>query len=260
MKWIITNNQRKGGVGKSSSTLNLACAFAEKGLAVLVIDMDDQQNTTTSISAHIDSRLTVAELLLADEVGVDEAAVKSDWQNVWIVPSSPNLSGALKHLDGEVGGHLVLKEKLDRCGRFDICLIDNSPSLNILNIGSLCASTHLFIPLSSRFFSLQGLTQTLSAYNKVKARLNPDLKLLGMAFVIHDKRNTLANEIVEKVRDKYPRLVFETIVGTNIRIEEAQVRRQPVLTYAPGDRGSVQYRSLCAEMLSRLSDGEADHG
>jgi chromosome partitioning protein len=258
IKWIITFLQRKGGAGKSTAALNLAHVMAVMGYRVLLIDIDDQQNTSNSISRHIRADLTIADLLLKDEVRVEDTAVQTEWENVWIIPASQNLSGALKHLDSEVGGHLVLKEKLAAASGFDICLLDNSPSLNILNISSLCASTHLFVPLSSKFFSLQGLGQTLSAYNKVKKRLNPGLQLLGMAFVIHDCRTTLSNEILQKVKQQYPALLFNTVIGNNIKIEEAQVRKQSIITYAPEDRGAEQYRQLGIEIIDRLEAGIPD--
>ena len=255
IKWIITFLQRKGGTGKSTAALNLAHVLAILGYRVLLIDIDDQQNATSSIPEHILADLTVADLLLKDDVRVADVAVKTEWENVWIIPASSNLSGALKHLDSEVGGHLVLKEKLQAAEGYDICLLDNSPSLNILNISSLCASTHLFIPLSSKYFSLQGLGQTLGAYNKVKKRLNPDLELLGMAFVIHDKRSILANEVVGRVQKQYPSLMFHTMIGVNIKIEEAQVKKQSIHTYAPFDRGAEQYRELGIEVIDRLKVG-----
>lgn len=255
IKWIITFLQRKGGTGKSTAALNLAHVMAILGYRVLLIDIDDQQNATSSISKNIRADLTVADLLLKDDVRVADVAVQTKWENVWIIPASPNLSGALKHLDSEVGGHLVLKEKLQAADEYDICLLDNSPSLNILNISSLCASTHLFIPLSSKYFSLQGLGQTLSAYNKVKKRLNPGLQLLGLAFVIHDQRTALSNEVVDRVKKQYPTLLFNTIIGTNIKIEEAQVKKQSILTYASLDRGAEQYRELGIEMIDRLKAG-----
>jgi chromosome partitioning protein len=254
-KWTITFLQRKGGTGKSTAALNLAHVCAVLGYRVLLIDIDDQQNATSSISQHIRADLTIADLLLKDEVRVVDVAVRTGWEDVWIIPASPNLSGALKHLDSEVGGHLVLKEKLQDAEEYDICLLDNSPSLNILNIASLCASTHLFIPLSSKYFSLQGLGQTLSAYDKVKKRLNPGLELLGMAFVIHDKRSILANEVVGRVQKQYPSLMFQSMVGVNIKIEEAQVKKQSILTYATEDRGAEQYRELGIEMIDRLKAG-----
>jgi chromosome partitioning protein len=262
---IITVCQRKGGVGKSSSTLNLAYALAERGYRVLVVDLDDQQNTTSSISSREEYGLTVSDLLLKEEVRLEEVIVRTLWENVWVLPSSPLLSGVVKHLDSEVGGHLVLKEKLSQANGFDYCLIDNSPALNILNINSFCASRYLFIPLASHFFSLSGLGQTLTAYQKVKNRLNPDLSLLAMAFVIHDKRNTLAGEIVERVAKQYPAYLCSTLIGTNIKIEEAQVKKQSILTYAPEDRGASQYRELASELLLRLkpeegAEGEEVHG
>ena len=219
---------------------------------MLVVDLDDQQ-TTSSLSGALTPELSVAELLLKEEVQLEEVLVKTAWEKVWILPAAPHLSGVAKHLDSEVGGHLILKEKLSAAKDFDFCLIDNSPALNILNINSFCASDYLFIPLSSHFFSLSGLAQTLAAYQKVKSRLNPELALLALAFVIHDRRNTLANEIVERVAKQYPLYLCSTLIGTNIRIEEAQVKKQSIITFAPADRGAGQYRALGAELLDRLA-------
>jgi chromosome partitioning protein len=148
---VITTCQRKGGVGKSTSTLNLAHVIAEEGLRVLIIDLDDQQNTTRSISALVESERTIEDLLLQDDVTVEDVAVATSWKNVSILPSSANLSGVVKHLDGEVGGHLILKEKLCAGDAFDVIFIDTSPSLNILVINALCASDYLFIPYPVSF-------------------------------------------------------------------------------------------------------------
>jgi chromosome partitioning protein len=249
---VITTCQRKGGVGKSTSTLNLAHVIAEEGLRVLIIDLDDQQNTTRSISALVESERTIEDLLLQDDVTVEDVAVATSWKNVSILPSSANLSGVVKHLDGEVGGHLILKEKLCAGDAFDVVFIDTSPSLNILVINALCASDYLFIPLSSKFFSMQGLSQTLGSYKKIKGRLNPDLQLAGIAFVNHDKRNVLANEVVQQVTDSYGDVLFSSMIGINIKIEEAQVGRQSIVQYAPDDRGATQYRALGKELLQRI--------
>jgi len=247
----ITIGQRKGGNGKSTSALNLAEAFAMRGKRVLVIDLDDQKNSTSAIEAAVPTH-TVEELLLRPEVTVAAAAVSTTWEGVSLIAASSSLSGAIRELDGEVGSHLALREKLAVVTDFDICLIDTSPSLNILVVNALCASRWLFIPLSSKYFSLQGLGQTLEAFAKVKARLNPELGILGMAFVLHDARSSLSREVVQKARDEYPTLVCDAMVGTNIRIEEAQVKRQSIFTYAPDDRGSSQYRELAAELLDRM--------
>jgi len=247
----ITIGQRKGGNGKSTSTLNLAEAFAMRGKRVLVIDLDDQKNSTSAIEAAAPTH-TVEELLLRPEVTVAAAAVPTAWEGVSLIAASGSLSGAIRELDGEVGSHLALREKLAAATDFDICLIDTSPSLNILVVNALCASRYLFIPLSSKYFSLQGLGQTLEAFAKVKSRLNPELEIVGMAFVIHDGRSALAREVVQKARDEYPELVCEAMVGQNIKIEEAQVKRQSIQRYAPEDRGSAQYRALGDELLARI--------
>jgi chromosome partitioning protein len=250
----ITIGQRKGGNGKSTSALNLAHAFALKGKRVLLIDLDDQKNSTSAIEAALPA-YTVEDLLLRPEVSVAAAAVSTAWEGVSLIAASASLSGAIRELDGEVGSHLCLKEKLAAAkdtSAFDICLIDTSPSLNILVVNALCASRYLFIPLSSKYFSLQGLGQTLEAFTKVKSRLNPELEIVGMAFVIHDSRSSLAREVVQKAIEQYPELVCHAMVAQNIKIEEAQVMRRSILSYAPDDRGSEQYRALAAELLARI--------
>jgi chromosome partitioning protein len=248
----ITIGQRKGGNGKSTSALNLAHAFAMKGKKVLLIDLDDQKNSTSAIEVNAPPAHSVEELLLRPEVSVADAAVATAWDGVSLIAASASLSGAIRELDGEVGSHLALKEKLALTSGFDICLIDTSPSLNILVVNALCASRYLFIPLSSKYFSLQGLGQTLEAFSKVKSRLNPELSILALAFVIHDSRSSLAREVVQKAIEQYPELVCHAMVAQNIKIEEAQVMRRSIFAYASEDRGSVQYRELAAELLSRV--------
>lgn len=247
----ITICQRKGGNGKSTSALNLAHAFALSGKKVLLIDLDEQKNTTSAIAMREKAPLTIENLLVEDSVSVAEAALATEWEGVSLVAASASLSGAIRELDGEVGSHLVLKEKLARA-EWDVCLIDTSPSLNILVVNALVASRFAFIPLSSRYFSLQGLGQTLEAVKKVADRLNPELAVLGIAFVIHDSRSCLSREVIAKAKEAYPNLVCEAVVAQNIHIEEAQVVRKSIFDYAPFDRGAEHYRSLADELLSRM--------
>lgn len=253
---IITIAQRKGGMCKSTTALNLACVFAEYGLKVLLIDLDDQRNTTKSISRIVESEKTIEDLLLKEGSSVKDTAVKTSWNNVNIISSSSNLSGVVKYLDQELGSHLVLKEKLSNNNEYDFVILDTSPSLNILVINALCASDYMFIPLASKYFSISGLQQTLESFNKVISRLNPGLKLLGIGIMNHDSRNVLANEVIEQIREKYEDDLFNTIIGINIKIEEAQVKRQSILSYAPEDRGSRQYRELGREILARIKQME----
>ncbi len=169
------------------------------------------------------------------------------------VAASSSLSGAVRELDGDVGSHLVLREKLAPCAdTYDLCIIDTSPSLNILVVNALVASRFAFIPLSSRYFSLQGLGETLESVRKVSSRLNPELSILGIAFVIHDSRSCLSREVIAKAKESYPDLVCASVVAQNIRIEEAQVVRQSIFAYANGDRGAAQYRALADELRTRM--------
>ena len=251
MARIIGVANQKGGVGKTTATLNIAFVLASMGYKVLIVDLDDQQNTSRSVSSLVESTKTIEDLLLKD-LTLKDVAFQTDWQNVYILPASSNLSGVVKYLDGEVGGHLILKEKLVKDNEFDFVLIDTSPSLNILVINALCASQFMFIPLSSKYLSLQGLAQTIESFKKVTDRLNPDLKLLGIGFVQHDKRNVLANEVLEQVKEAFPNDLFKTLIGINIKIEEAQVKKQSILSYAPNDRGAEQYRELGKEILAKI--------
>jgi chromosome partitioning protein len=233
--------------------------LADRAYRVLLIDLDDQQNTTRAISTIVindndtANGKTIEDLLLNEETTLQEVTVKTEWDNVWILPASNNLSGVVKHLDQEVGGHLILKEKLSGDNIFDYVIIDTAPTLSILVINALCASDFMFIPLDSRSFSMQGLKQTLTAFKKINTRLNPDLKLLGIAFVNHDKRNVLANEIIEKVSEAYSKELFLSVIGINIKIQEAQVKKQSILIYSPADRGAEQYKELGNEILQRIA-------
>ena len=249
----ITVCQRKGGNGKSTSALNLAHAFALSGLRVLLVDLDEQKNTTSAIATDSLPARTVENLLIDSSVGVCDVAVPTLWDGISLVAASSSLSGAVRELDGDVGSHLVLREKLAPCAaKYDLCIIDTSPSLNILVVNALVASRFAFIPLSSRYFSLQGLGQTLESVRKVSSRLNPELSILGIAFVIHDSRSCLSREVIAKAREAYPELVCDSVVAQNIRIEEAQVVRQSIFAYAGSDRGAAQYRSLADELRSRM--------
>lgn len=245
--------QRKGGNGKSTSCLNLARSLSLKGKRVLIVDLDDQKNSTQSIPFENKIAHTVDEVLVNDELVVKDAVTATDWKGVKVIAGSSNLSGVIRELDGEVGSHLVLKEKLNEVkDDFDFCLIDTSPSLNILVVNALCAADFAFIPLSSKYFSLQGLGQTLESISKVQKRLSPDLKILGIAFVIYDGRASLSKEVVSKTSEEYKDYVLKTVVNQNVRIEEAQTARMTIFDYRRTDRGALQYEALCEEILSRM--------
>ena len=248
---IIATIQRKGGNGKSTASLNLAAAFVSHGSRVLLVDTDDQKNTTSTIPTKRPITKTVESLLFEEETEIKDVAEPTLWDGIDLIAASSGLSSAVTNLDG----HLKLRNKLqavEYSGRYNVCIIDTSPSLNMLTVNAMCASDGIFIPLTSNYFSLEGLAQTLEAYKKVKENLNKDLRLYGAAFVIHDGRSRLACEVQDKVKEQYPELLCETVIGRNIKIEEAQVKHQSIFSYAPEDRGAFQYRALAKELVIRM--------
>ena len=250
---VLTICQRKGGNGKSTSALNLAHAYALCGKRVLLIDMDDQRNTSSAIPTKRSVYKTVESLLLEDDAWVQDVAQATLWDKVDLLAGSLGLSGVISYMETQSDGHLLLRDKLRSAYGYHLCIIDTSPSLNLLTVNAMCASNGIFIPLSSNYFSLEGLAQTLQACQKVREDLHhKSLKLYGAAFVIHDGRTRLAAEVQEKVRQQYPDLLCETVIGRNIKIEEAQVKRQSIFSYAPEDRGALQYRALSRELAARM--------
>jgi chromosome partitioning protein len=245
--------QRKGGNGKSTAALNLAAAFGEQGKRVLLVDTDEQKNTTSTIPIQRSHCKTIESLLLEEQAWVQDIAEPTTWAGVDLLAGSLGLSSVVSVMEDLYDGHLLLRDKLKAAYAWDLCIIDTSPSLTMLTINAMCASQGIFIPLASSYYSLEGLAQTLEAYRKVRVDLHhTHLKLYGAAFVIHDGRTRLAAEVQEKVREQYSDLLCDTVIGRNIKIEEAQVARQSILSYAPGDRGAAQYRSLAKELAARM--------
>jgi chromosome partitioning protein len=249
---VVTICQRKGGCGKSTAAVNLAHAFARfHGKKVLLVDTDDQRNATSCIPTRRPAAKTVESLLLEDGASAKDIAEPTRWDGVDLIAGSPGLSSAAAELGKHSGSHLRLRNALQPAG-YDLCLIDTSPSLNLITVNALCASDGIFIPLISNYFSLQGLAQTIDAYRKVRNELHHSLKLYGIAFVNHYGRTRLANEVLAKVRERYPNEALATTVYTNIKVEEAQIAQQSVFDYAPTCRGAVQYRLLAEELAGRL--------
>lgn len=254
---VITICQKKGGNGKSTSCQNLAAVFASRCERVLVIDLDEQGNTSSTMGIK-EYTLTIDEVLGTGKAVIEKHGkgwhlAVGEWGFVEYLGTRGGLSGLTRQLDSEVGGHLVLKEALELLkDRYSYCFIDTSPSMNILTLNALCASDYAFIPLSSKYFSLKGLVQTVESIGKVKERLNKGLKIIGMGFVIHDGRSNLSEEVIGKVREEYGELVFKTVVPQDIKVEEAQIAGEAVASGYPGSRGAVAYRNLGEELFRRI--------
>jgi chromosome partitioning protein len=245
---VVTLAQLEGVSGRSAAAVNLAAAFAMfHHKRVLLVDADDQQNTASCIAAKQPIFTTLEPVLLAD-ARVEDAVVPTLCEGVDLLAGSLGLSSAIEELPA---GPLQLRNTL-RGADYDLCLIDTSASLTMLTINALCAADGLFIPLVSNYVSLQGLERTVDAYRKVRNELCHNLQLFAIAFVIHDGHIRIANEIKEKVREKYPKEQCETAVFQHFEVEEAQAAGRPVFQHAPTCRGAVQYRLLADELAPRL--------
>ncbi len=249
MKTIAVAMQ-KGGSGKTSTTVNLAAALAEKGKRVLVVDADPQANATSWLGIRDAGKGIFA--CLCENGSIDDILVQTGTKGVDLVPSSAWLVGAEKALAGEVGAEALLRGKLAAvAGSYDAVLVDTPPTLGILTISALVAADEVLVPVEAHIMALNGLVQLLDTVETVQKRLNEGLRVLGIVACRVDARTRHALEVVEGLRDRFPAEVFKTIIRENIRLAEAPSFGQPITAYDGKCAGAEDYRALAGEVLAR---------
>ena len=254
MPRIIAVVNQKGGVGKTTTTINLAAALTLKGKKVLLIDMDPQGNAATGLGIPRASREITIYDVLVDGAALSDATLETSVPGLKLIPSHVDLAGAELEIGDRAGRTTILRDAINEVSsQYDYVLIDCPPSLNLLTVNALSASRSVLVPLQCEFFALEGLSQLLQTIEMAKARINPDLVIDGVMLTMYDPRNRLSAQVAADVRKHLGRAVFQTIIPRNVRIAEAPSFGKPVLMYDPHCTGSKAYKALATEMLSRHS-------
>jgi len=251
MLTIAIANQ-KGGVGKTTSAINIATAMAATGWRTLLIDLDPQGNASTGLGVSAASRGLSTYDLLVDEVPLADTVVPTSIPGLEIVPATVDLSGAEVELVSVEERTARLRNALERHQGHDVCFIDCPPSLGLLTLNALCAADTLLVPLQCEFFALEGLSQLLQTVEQVQQRFNPSLDIIGVALTMYDRRNRLTDQVSDDVRDCLGNLVFDTVIPRNVRLSEAPSHGLPALVYDHSCVGSRAYISLARELIARF--------
>lgn len=252
----ITIANQKGGVGKTTTAINLGTALAAIGSRVLIVDLDPQGNASTGLGVGLSQRTRSSYNLLMDGTPAEACAVQTQVPKLEIIPATVDLSGAEIELVEVEARTQRLVAALDAApaGRWDVCLIDCPPSLGLLTINALVAAQSLLIPLQCEFFALEGLSQLLKTYEQIRGRFNPGLSILGVALTMYDRRNRLTEQVADDVRSCLGSAVFETVIPRNVRLSEAPSHGLPALIYDHRCPGSEAYMALAREVLTRLPE------
>lgn len=250
---ILAVVNQKGGVGKSTTAVNVSAALGDLGQRVLLIDLDPQGNATSGFGLNKNQReLCIYDVLLGDaqiESVIEPVAV----ENVFVVPATIQLAGAEIELVAAMSRETKLKSSIERVrGDFDVIIIDCPPSLGLLTVNALTAAEGLMIPIQCEYYALEGLSKLLDSVRLVKTHLNPDLEVFGVVMTMYDSRTRLASQVVEEVQDFFGDKVFETKIPRTVRLSEAPSFGQPVTLYDPTGKGADAYRRLAEEVVQRV--------
>ena len=250
---ILAIANQKGGVGKTTTSINLAAALAQKGYETLLIDLDPQGNATLSFLDPEQIQTSVYEVLTEDDKSIKDAVARTAYKHLSVVPARINLAKFESKLLGDIDSHFRLKDRLKSVVKdYKYIIIDTPPTLGLMTVNSLVASTHLLVPIQSSYFALEGTDDLLETVEKIRARANPALEFLGVVITIHDKRTILGRDIRNHINEVFGKKVFRTIISRSVRLEESPAYKEPIFTFAPHSTGALEYYKLSEEVIGRV--------
>src|SRR5688572_28009440 len=250
---IVAIANQKGGVGKTTTAVNLAAALALRGRKTLLIDLDPQGNSSISFLPHDVIQRSTYDAIADPAVSLGEIIHPAPLENLFIAPARIALAKLESRLVGELDAHFKLKDKIAQLGdEYDTIVIDCPPALGLLTVNALVAATHLLIPIQSSYFALEGTDDLLETIEKVRQRANPALRILGVVITMHDKRTALARDIREQIQKVFGGKVFRTVISKSVRLEESPAYKQSIFTFAPDSSGATEYYRLCEEVIDRV--------
>ena len=250
---IVAIANQKGGVGKTTTAVNLAAALAMRGKRTLLIDLDPQANSSISFLDLRTITRSTYDAIAEPTCALADVIRQGPIENLFIAPARIGLAKLEARLVGELDAHFRLKDKIQALnGNFANIVIDCPPALGLLTVNALVAATHLLIPIQSSYFALEGTDDLLETIEKVRQRPNPALRILGVVITMHDKRTALGRDIREQIQKVFGGKVFDTVIAKSVRLEESPAYKESIFTFAPDSSGATDYYSLCEEVIERV--------